>query len=476
MDLAYDHIVEQSLPKEDSGSNNNGQSSDRKPESTLNEDLQEAYRAFSSSSWGSWLGGTVEKVVKQGESVYREASQEVTSLGADASRGFATLRARALSLRQAPAPITTEQTEQGGDKDKDAETTPTASRAPGSSSDNTSAKDPETVISRLRSEAAIRLKDLQRAEDAADEALLKFGSNIRDFFRDAITVRPEASGAEGSGSRFESKDDSGKRVIHSSRYDAQLHVLHTTEKSFTEDPATTEFTAWAKDFDANAKTDNISADLAKYPELRANMEKLVPDRVPYADFWKRYYFLRHSIETADARRRDLLKAASTEEEIGWGDEESDEDKPSPSKPSPSKASASGPSPSKPSPTGPTDKIQQPSPTEESDEESEEDSDEDSEEESEDEAPPSKPTGKIPRPGSAESSKTIHPPTDKSTHLKPSEPRKSNDEKSQADSDTSYDVVGAASGNPSQAPNSPKDSRKVEDSDDDSDDSDDEEWE
>lgn len=65
MDLAYDHIVEQSLPKDSSGSLNNGESSDRKPESTLNEDLQEAYRAFSSSSWGSWLGGTVEKVVKQ---------------------------------------------------------------------------------------------------------------------------------------------------------------------------------------------------------------------------------------------------------------------------------------------------------------------------------------------------------------------------------------------------------------------------
>ena len=37
------------------------------------------------------------------------------------------------------------------------------------------------------------------------------------------------------------------------------------------------------------------------------MEKLVPDQVPYADFWKRYYFARHGVETAEARRRDLLK-------------------------------------------------------------------------------------------------------------------------------------------------------------------------
>lgn len=65
MDLAYDHIVEESLPKDDGGQADSGQSPSRKPESTLNEDLQEAYRAFSSSSWGSWLGGTVERVVKQ---------------------------------------------------------------------------------------------------------------------------------------------------------------------------------------------------------------------------------------------------------------------------------------------------------------------------------------------------------------------------------------------------------------------------
>lgn len=71
-----------------------------------------------------------------------------------------------------------------------------------------------------------------------------------------------------------------------------------------------------------------------------------------------------------------------------------------------------------------------------------------------------------RPGSTESSTTIQPPTVGSTStssLKPSEPRKSNDERSQPDSDTSYDVVGASSGNPSHAPNSPKEVRKDDDS-------------
>ena len=282
----------------------------------------------------------------QGGEVYREAQQEVTSLGVDASRGLARLRERAISLTTTVPPLGAasqqagsahkDDDEDGGkegvkdkgkDKDKegdrDAETTPTTAR---DGKMDEAMSQSETYLSRLRAEAAKRLKDIQRAEDAADEALLSFGKNLRDFLQDAIVLKPGDGGGDGSGGgagssaqggpgpqgqRFESKDESGKRVIHTSRYDAQLHVIHTSEKSFVEDPASDEFAAWAARFDAAApaRTDAIAADLAKYPDLRANMERLVPDRVPYADFWKRYYFLRHSIETAEARRRDLLKGS-----------------------------------------------------------------------------------------------------------------------------------------------------------------------
>jgi hypothetical protein len=51
-------------------------------------------------------------------------------------------------------------------------------------------------------------------------------------------------------------------------------------------------------------------------------------------------------------------------------------------------------------------------------------------------------------------------------LKPEENRKSNDEKSQADSEASYDVVGATSGLPSQAASSPIEAKKDDESDDD----------
>ncbi|KAK8069747.1 hypothetical protein PG994_006363 [Apiospora phragmitis] len=426
MDLQYDHIAEEAL-RDNAQPSSSSSSDDKKPEQqqpqqpqhTLNEDLQEAYKAISTSAWGSRLGGFLGNVVKQVEPVYREASQELTSLGVDAARGAADLRTSLINRTRSLSVVTGQPAEDEASaankdaKDKEADATPTDTR---DMSSEQAIKENESLIARLKAEGAKRLKDIQQAEDAADEALLKFGANLRDFLKEA------------------SKDASGKRVIHTSRYDAQLHVIHTTTDSFTKDPTSTEFTPWGQDFDAEKKTEDISSDLAKYPELRATMEKLVPDQVPYADFWKRYYFLRHSIETAEARRRDLLKAASAEEEVGW------------------------------------------------DEDSEEESSE--EESSDDESTaPSKSTNKPPRPASTESSTTIHPPAGKVANkdlLKPSEPRKSNDEKSQADSDTSYDVVGAASGNPSQAPNSPKEPRKADDSSEEEDseeeDSDEEDWE
>lgn len=183
-------------------------------------------------------------------------------------------------------------------------------------------KESENVLSRLRSEAAKRLKDIQRAEDAADEALLRFGTNISAFLRDAVSIAPpsgDGSSGNNSGSGqgagagdsstvlFESKDAAGKRVIHTSRFDAQLHVIHTSTESFTKDPATGDWDAWGAEFDIKARTEDISRDLERYPELRATMEKLVPETIPYENFWKRYYFLRHGIDLAEARRKELLK-------------------------------------------------------------------------------------------------------------------------------------------------------------------------
>lgn len=232
----------------------------------------------------------------QSQSVLQEAQQEVVSLSADASRQIATLRSRAFSINTAqPAGEASSSTSErdGG------ETTPTTATASASAS---------TLLSKVQAEASKRWKDIQRAEDAADEKLMELGGLIFNVVKQSIEIQPGSAEDGSRGTRFESKDESGKRVIHTSRFDAQLHVIHTTEQGFTEDPpANTDYKAFAEDFDVDEKTESISADLAKYPELRATMEKVVPATVSYADFWKRYYFLRRSVEAAEERRRDLLK-------------------------------------------------------------------------------------------------------------------------------------------------------------------------
>lgn len=226
-------------------------------------------------------------------------------MGEDATKGLTDLRASLISHTRNLS-LTVPAVVAGSSKDaEDGGTTPTATRGGDSMAEGS--QESETVLSRLRAEAAKRLKDIQKAEDAADEALLRFGSNVRNYLRDAVSVSaPDANDQSGT-VLFESKDAQGKRVIHASRFDAQLHVIHTTTESFNKDPSGSEYDLWTKEFDVDKKTPDINTDLQKYPDLRATMEKLVPDQIPYADFWKRYYFLRHGIETADARRRDLLK-------------------------------------------------------------------------------------------------------------------------------------------------------------------------
>jgi len=153
------------------------------------------------------------------------------------------------------------------------------------------------------------LKDVQKAEDAADEALLKFGSNLRDFLRDAVTVTsPPGSDKNETEVLFETNDAEGKRIFHSSRFDAQLHVIHTTAASFTKDAAEgEEWEKWKQSFDVEKNTERIAEDLDKYEELRRAMGRLVPEKVDYSSFWRRYYFLRTAIEEEEKKRKEVLK-------------------------------------------------------------------------------------------------------------------------------------------------------------------------
>lgn len=326
MDIAYDHIQEESLPA-DAQTSSPQNPSDR-PNTDLNSEFQQAFKAVSASPWGARLGGFFATAKKQTETLYSDAQKEYASRSEQAAKGLGELQkslantTRNLAINPEAGGANTSFSDptfslpESKGKEKAQEDTSAASGAerPDSlpadivkeaTSLVSSLRLPD--ISRLRTEAAKRLATVQKAEDAADEALLKFGTNIRSFLRDAVTVTAPSSDSNSTEVLFETADAEGKRVIHSSRFDAQLHVIHTSAQSFIQDPQSDEYAAFAKDFNIDGKTADIAADLEKYPELRRAMEKLVPEKVEYAVFWQRYYFLRKVVQEEEARRREVLK-------------------------------------------------------------------------------------------------------------------------------------------------------------------------
>jgi hypothetical protein len=316
MDLAYDHIIEQSYKPVDRAttptpnstketSNIDSEATPRatSPRQSLQSEFQETFKAFSSSQWGAKLGGFWGNVRKQGESLYEEAKKEATEIAQD-MEALRLKGAQGLGFGAEQA----QQAESGTPRSADAPET--------EDSEKTTDKDlqeTDTFLARFKAEAAKRLKEVQKAEDAADEALLRFGTNIRNFLKDAVSVtapEDDSTSRQPGEVLFESKDAStGKRVIHTSRFDAQLHVIHTTMTSFTEDPSGsgTQWEDFEKDFDVDKMTGRIAEDLEKHIELRSSMEKLVPEKVEYKDFWKRYYFMRHIVETQEEKRKELLR-------------------------------------------------------------------------------------------------------------------------------------------------------------------------
>ncbi len=316
MDIAYDHITEETFSSDRAPTptpQKAGASSSSKP--NLNTEFQETFRAFSNSPWGAKLGGLWGNVRKQSEQYYEGARREVEGAGEEALKGISGLKETIVKQAQS---LSLDEDEKRGSRagggDDDTTPTDTDSEARQSKKKRTESevtRDNESLISKFRSEAAKRLKDIEKAEDAADEALLRFGSNIRNFLRDAVAIAPPPEGNDGEKNNgsvlFESKDHRGKRVIHTTRFDAQLHVVHSTSDSFTKDPVSDEWSSFKSGFQIEEKTENISRDLEKYPDLRRVMEQLVPEKVDYKDFWCRYYFLRLVIETEDQKRKELLK-------------------------------------------------------------------------------------------------------------------------------------------------------------------------
>ncbi|KAB2571234.1 hypothetical protein DBV05_g10106 [Lasiodiplodia theobromae] len=428
MDVAYDHIQEETFP-DDERRDKPAQASGAPQEQSkdFNTEVQEAYKAISNSPWAARIGGLWGTVKKQGESYYETARQQSAPALEQAGKGLTDLRTTVLShtrnisssLPQIPADdaaaadANTKKTiitdKDGNTIEVNAPAAPEKAAATSGGEERAESlpadivKEAEGMLSRLRGLGAERLKDIQKAEDAADEALLRFGTNIRNYLREAVTITgPEDDSQSSTKVLFESKDAQGKRVIHTTRFDAQLHVIHVSLDSFLKDPESPEWEGWTKEFDIDKKTADIAKDLEKYPELRTSMEALVPEKVEYKPFWTRYYFLRHVIESEEQRRREMLKASASGagEEVGWDDDSEDEE----ADRSSSKTSTPNPLATSQGTLKPTDA----------------------------------------------GAKAITPDKDTASKLRNS------DERSQADSDASYDLVSGAT---SKTPGSPKEEKK-----------------
>ena len=316
MDLACDHIQEEVLSTDELPRKDDQNS----PQTNLGAEFREAYKSFSASPWGARLGGFFNDVKKQGETYYEGARQEASVASGEALKGLTDLkstlvsRARSISTGQGPSSSSPTKAAAGrGDPSSSTNDAPPLAHVQERSESEEALQASESLISRFRIEATKRLKEIEKAEDAADEALIKFGTNVRNFLRDAVTIAPPGKETNSDGTHkvlFESKDQDGKRVIHTTRFDAQLHAIHSSSDSFAKDPASPEFDKWKSDFDIEKRTESIAADLEKHEELRRSMEKLVPEKVEYAQFWTRYYFLRMVIETEEQRRREMLRGES----------------------------------------------------------------------------------------------------------------------------------------------------------------------
>jgi hypothetical protein len=344
MDIAYDHIQEESLPAHHErdpsatlgASTSTADSQDQQQQTqqqgqaapqTLNTEFQQAFQAVSSSPWGARLGGWFGEARKQGQTFYTELQKEASEAQQQASKGFEGLkgqlaqRTAGLNLNAEGAPLSSVPGEEAVPMERGVEEKEKSAAEEDPTRPDNLAKDvlkeASSMVASFRLTATSKLKDLKRAEDAADEALLKFGTNVADFLKNSVVIsapteadasKPRGTDAAGNEVLFETTDNgTGRKVFHTTRLDAQLHAVHTTASSFTQDPQGKQWIEWEKGFDIDKQTEAIAADLDKFEDLRRAMEKLVPEKVEYRAFWVRYYFIRKAIDEEEKKRKEVLK-------------------------------------------------------------------------------------------------------------------------------------------------------------------------
>ncbi|KAI7188907.1 hypothetical protein KC319_g347, partial [Hortaea werneckii] len=110
MDVAYDHVQEESYSPANANDQSQKQANTSEPPQTLNTEFQQAFQAVSASPWGFKLGGWFNQARKQGEAYLTDLQKEAQDAQGQAAQGWSKLqeevtnRTRGLSLNAEPAP------------------------------------------------------------------------------------------------------------------------------------------------------------------------------------------------------------------------------------------------------------------------------------------------------------------------------------------------------------------------------------
>ncbi|CDF90065.1 uncharacterized protein ZBAI_07033 [Zygosaccharomyces bailii ISA1307] len=118
----------------------------------------------------------------------------------------------------------------------------------------------------------------------------------------------------------ELNQNASKAVVGGNRTESELRALSTDKSIYLDNKS-----AAPASFDVDDKTEEISKILEKDKDLANLMNEIVPQSIPYKDFWNTYFTLRQKIFEMENNRRKILegKQDSKDEEIAW-DEEEDE--------------------------------------------------------------------------------------------------------------------------------------------------------
>ncbi|EPX74729.1 uncharacterized protein SOCG_02211 [Schizosaccharomyces octosporus yFS286] len=156
------------------------------------------------------------------------------------------------------------------------------------------------------------MENLRRVEESAGRYWNSFGTRVNGFLDKALQVNPKG---EEQPSLTRSK--SSRASLFLSRQDKKILRLIENSDLFRNPVSDEGYNDWEKGISIDSKTDEISALLQTYENLRNQMEELVPSQVSYEAFWKRFFWYKEQPTKS-------LSSMHTEEEIfSWDDEKSD---------------------------------------------------------------------------------------------------------------------------------------------------------